>query len=68
MYDKDKPSGFNGLPAGFVFFDDDVETIPEALFIGIDWARGYGHCRGEILKREGNVVHVRFKTEGLTND
>jgi|GEM_PF-5236262 len=30
--------------------------------IGVDWAKGSGMNRGEVIKRESNVIHVRFKT------
>ena len=29
--------------------------------LGIDWAEDSGMNRGDIHKREGNVIHVRFK-------
>ncbi|MEJ1436603.1 MAG: hypothetical protein RPU61_04735 [Candidatus Sedimenticola sp. (ex Thyasira tokunagai)] len=32
------------------------------ILVGVDWAKGNGMIRGEIIKRDGNVTHVRFKT------
>lgn len=40
----------------------DLLTGKYSAFIGIDWAKDSGKNRGEVHKREGNVVHVRFKT------
>lgn len=30
--------------------------------IGIDWAKDSGMNRGDIIKNDGNVTHVRFRT------
>ena len=32
------------------------------MWIGIDWASDSGMLRGDVIKREGNVTHLRFKT------
>ncbi len=31
-------------------------------WVGIDWCAGNGNIRGEVIKQEGNVTHVRFNT------
>lgn len=35
--------------------------------IGVDWAKGSGMNRGEVIKRDDNVTHVRFKTVCFSN-
>ena len=35
------------------------------VWIGIDWAKGSGMNRGDVYKRENNVLYVRFKTVGI---
>ena len=46
-----------------VFFKSTVESMPVAVpkWGGIDWAFDSGRNRGDIVKRDGNVTHVRFK-------
>lgn len=34
----------------------------QSVYMGVDWAEGSGMNRGDIFKREENVIHVRFKT------
>lgn len=44
------------------FLCDSTQLTSNPMIIGIDWAYGYGMIRGEIVKKEGNVIYVRFKT------
>ncbi|MCK4827742.1 hypothetical protein KA005_69080 [bacterium] len=46
--------------AGFV---DRMPLMP--IWTSVDWAEGSGNNRGDITKRESNVVHVRFSDKGL---
>jgi hypothetical protein len=42
-----------------------VDAMPLGQsIIGIDWAKDSGMSRGDIIKREDNVVYTRFKTVG----
>ena len=34
-------------------------------WVGIDWCRGKGMIRGEIIKKERNIIYVRFSTVGI---
>ena len=36
--------------------------VASPKFIGVDWAADSGYNRGDVIKTENNVVHVRFKT------
>jgi len=66
MDDDDKwPHFFRSNPndkANYFFrvFADIAET-QKPKWIGVDWAVGSGMNRGDIVSRESNVVHVRFK-------
>jgi len=31
-------------------------------WIGIDWGKESGMNRGDVIKRDGNITHVRFNT------
>jgi len=35
---------------------------------GVDRCAGHGNIRGEIIKRNGNVVYVRFKTIEINSE
>jgi len=35
------------------------------IWVGVDWAKDSGMNRGDIIKTESNVIHVRFKTIGV---
>jgi len=35
--------------------------------IGIDWAKDSGMNRGNIIERDNNIIHVRFKTVGANS-
>jgi len=39
---------------------------PSPFSISVDWAPGQGMLRGEIIKKTGNVIEVRFKTAGFS--
>ena len=41
------------------------DFIIKPRLLGVDWSRGHGMIRGEIISRSGNVVEVRFKTVAL---
>lgn len=34
----------------------------QPVWVGIDWAADSGMLRGDVIKREGNVIYLRFKT------
>jgi len=57
------PSGDNWFYQKFI---DSEKTAPP-IYTAVDWAMGAGFIRGEVIKREGNVTHVRFKTLTLQN-
>ena len=57
-------STLNGINEWYKKFVDSCKTA-EPRFIGVDWAADSGMNRGDIVKREGNVVHARFKTVGV---
>jgi len=42
--------------AGLKKQDEAIRTI-----IGVDWAKDSGMNRGDIIKHDENVIHVRFK-------
>jgi len=67
MKDDNKPSRwFCSTPSGkddhFYNMFMDAEKRKEPVWVGIDWAAGNGMIRGEVIKREGNVIYVRFNT------
>jgi hypothetical protein len=50
-------------------YDEYLKELVDAMplgrsLIGIDWAKDSGMNRGDIIKREDNVVYTRFKTVG----
>lgn len=44
----------------YEIFKRSLEEKP--IWIGVDWAKDSGMNRGDVIKRDGNVTHVRFKT------
>ncbi len=38
---------------------EDIEGA-RLIWTGVDWAKGSGKARGDVIKSEGNVTHVRF--------
>ena len=68
MNDDDKPKyHITSTPrqAGKSFFQQWFEEnaeIPPDVWIGVDWAKDSGMNRGDVIKRNGNVAHVRFRT------
>ncbi len=49
--------------ASYILRNHLEETQP--ISFGIDWAKDSGRNRGDVIKRVGNVTHVRFKTMGV---
>lgn len=41
------------------------DFIIKPRLLGVDWSRGQGMIRGEIVSRKDNVIEVRFKTVAL---
>lgn len=70
MSDEKPPIWFASTPRSvdsyFYKLFMDAETHNDmptsAMWKGIDWCVGYGKVRGEVIKKDGNVTHVRFKT------
>ncbi len=42
-------------------FVDSLETNGPT-WTGVDWAAGHGMIRGEVIRREGNVIYLQFRT------
>jgi len=40
----------------------DSKKCEKPTWVGIDWASENCMIRGEVIKREGNVTYLRFKT------
>ena len=40
----------------------DSEKWDSPKWFGIDWCAGNGFIRGEVIKKDENVIYVRFKT------
>jgi hypothetical protein len=72
MSDAKDPSIFIlSTPTGNSFFYEMFMSQKRPVVVGVDWAKDSGMVRGDILSKEGNVVHVRFKTvgpEGLNHE
>lgn len=41
------------------------DFIIKPRLLGVDWSRGHGMIRGEVIARSDNVIEVRFKTVAL---
>jgi hypothetical protein len=41
---------------------DNMKINSAPKWIGVDWAKDSGMNRGDVIIRDGNVTHVRFKT------
>lgn len=41
------------------------DFIIKPRLLGVDWSRGHGMIRGEVVSRKDNVIEVRFKTVAL---
>lgn len=41
---------------------DEPGEIPESTWAGIDWAKGSGMTRGDVISRNDNIIEVRFRT------
>ena len=61
VYMTSTPQGKNEWYRRFV---DSIKTA-EPRYIGVDWASGHGMIRGEVISRDANVIHVRFKDVGI---
>ena len=44
---------------------EEQAAMPGAMWAGVDWAKDSGMNRGDVIKRDGNVTTVRFKTVTL---
>ena len=40
---------------------DAMKINNKPVWIGVDWSRGSGYCRGDVISTRGNVIEVRFK-------
>lgn len=41
---------------------EESEGFKSNMWMCVDWAKGGGMNRGDVIKREGNITHVRFRT------
>lgn len=69
--DKDKRFLFHSTPSGRVGENalykifEEFEAIKKKNWIGLDWAKDSGMNRGDVIKRDKNVTHVRFNAVGV---
>ena len=49
-------------------FVDFMRTADRPAFTGVDWAKDSGMNRGDVIGRDDNITHVRFKTVGIERD
>ena len=40
---------------------DAMKINNKPVWIGVDWSRGSGYCRGDVISTHSNVIEVRFK-------
>ena len=64
IYFTSTPSGIDSYVYS-MFMDSKTWSNPS--WCGVDWCAGYGNIRGEVIKRDGNVIYVRFKTVEIAN-
>jgi len=67
MKDDDKHF-YSSTPRGKnAFYNQWLKSLMDSTpikpkWIGIDWAKDSGMNRGDVIKKDGNVTHVRFNT------